>query len=192
MAALPRAVRLAQTVKLRGQVSDSKLLCQKFCRQKNTFKNENLCDFSGMMKHHKKKSQFVKEGKKTHLHNQSNAPQLGLHSHPASLQSNSQLKQQPHQPSPAGFIIPPVAPLESSQLLEASFESLPSFGQPHMHLSHHAGNPSSPAPPHLNTHPAGPASPETHPFLNQQPILPSPGKSRVFCIFMIVMHNFTL
>ncbi|TNM96845.1 hypothetical protein fugu_015001 [Takifugu bimaculatus] len=127
-----------------------------------------------MMKHHKKKSQAVKEGKKTHLHNQSNVPQHGLHSQPASLQANSQLKQQPHQPSPAGFIIPPVAALESSQLLEASFESLPSFGQPHMHLPHHAGSSSPPAPPHLNTHPAGPVSPETHPFLNQQPILPSP------------------
>lgn len=130
-----------------------------------------------MIKHHKKKNQSVKEGKKTHLHNQSNAPQLGLNSQPASLQSNSQLKQQLHQPSPAGFIIPPVAALESSQLLESSFESLPSFGQPHMHLSHHADNSSSPAPPHLNTHPAGPVSPETHPFLNQQPILPSPGKA---------------
>lgn len=130
-----------------------------------------------MIKHHKKKSQFVKEGKKTHLQNQSNTPQLGLHSHPASLLSNNQLKQQPHQPSPAGFIIPPVAPLESSQLLESSFESLPSFGQPHMHLSHHTGDSSSPAPPHLTTHPAGPVSPETHPFLNQPPILTSPGKA---------------
>lgn len=132
-----------------------------------------------MMKHHKKKSQFAKEGKKAHLHSQSSAPQLGLHSHPASLQPNSQLKQQPRQPSPAGLILPPVAPLESSQLLESSFESLPSFSQPHMHLSHHTGSSASPAPPHLNTHPAGPGcvSPETHPFLNQQPILPSPGKA---------------
>uniref|UniRef100_H3C9H8 Bromodomain containing 4 n=1 Tax=Tetraodon nigroviridis TaxID=99883 RepID=H3C9H8_TETNG len=136
--------------------------------------SDSEAEGTGMIKHHKKKSQFVKEGKKTHLHNQSSAPQLGLHSHPASLQSNSQLKQQPHQPSSAGFIIPPVAPLESSQLLESSFESLPSFGQPHMHLSHHTGSSGSPAPPHLSTHPAGPVSPETHPFLNQQPILPSP------------------
>lgn len=136
----------------------------------------------------------MKEGKKTHLHNQTNAPQLGLHSHPASLQSNSQLKQQPHQPSPAGFIIPPVAPLESSQLLESSFESLPSFSQPHMHLSHHPGNSSSPAPPHLNTHPAGPVSPETHPFLNQQPILPSPGMAvtALLCYYCLTaMHNLT-
>lgn len=140
----------------------------------NTFNCQNH-PFSGMIKHLKKKSQAVKEGKKTHLHNQSNVPQHGLHSQPASLQPNSQLKQQPHQPSPAGFIIPPVTALESSQLLESSFESLPSFGQPHMHLPHHAGNSSPPAPPHLNTHPAGPVSPETHPFLNQQPILPSPG-----------------
>uniref|UniRef100_A0A671XD97 Bromodomain containing 4 n=1 Tax=Sparus aurata TaxID=8175 RepID=A0A671XD97_SPAAU len=124
----------------------------------------------GLIKQQKKKGQSVKEGKKTHLHNQSGPPQA------ASLQSNSQLKQhqQQHQPSPAGFIVPPVAALESSQLLETSFESLPPFGQPLMHLSHHTGNSSSPVPPHLNAHSAGPVSPETHPFLNQHPILPSP------------------
>ncbi|KAI4822857.1 hypothetical protein KUCAC02_008382, partial [Chaenocephalus aceratus] len=65
--------------------------------------------------------------------------------------------------------------LESSQLLETSFESLPPFGQPLMHLSHHQGNSqSSPAAPHLNAHSAGPVSPETHPFLNQHPVLTSP------------------
>lgn len=133
-----------------------------------------ISPFSGMIKQQKKKGQSVKEGKKAQLHNQSGLPQTGLHSQPASLQSSSQLKQQ-HQPSPAGFVVPPVAALESSQLLETSFESLPPFGQPLMHLTHHTGNPSSPAPPHLNTHPAGPVSPETHPFLNQHPILPSPG-----------------
>lgn len=137
-----------------------------------------ISHFSGITKQ-KKKGQSVKEGKKTHLHNQSGPPQTGLHSQAASLQSSNQLKQQhqQQQPSPAGFIIPPVAALESSQLLETSFESLPPFGQPLMHLSHHTGNSSSPAPPHLNTHPAGSVSPETHPFLNQHPILPSPGKA---------------
>lgn len=128
-----------------------------------------------MIKPQKKKGQSVKEGKKTHLHIQGGPAQTGLHSQVAGLQSSSQLKQ--HQPSPAGFIVPPVAPLESSQLLETSFESLPPFGQPLMHLSHHTGNSSSPAPPHLNAHSAGPVSPETHPFLNQHPILPSPGKA---------------
>lgn len=133
--------------------------------------------FLGMIKQQKKKSQSVKEGKKMHLHVQSGPPQTGLLSQAAGLQPSSQLKQQQHQPSPAGFIVPPVAALESSQLLETSFESLPPFGPPLMHISHHTGNSSSPAPPHLNAHSAGPVSPETHPFLNQHPILPSPGKA---------------
>ncbi|XP_041672775.1 bromodomain-containing protein 4 isoform X2 [Cheilinus undulatus] len=138
--------------------------------------SDSEAEGTGMIKQQKKKSQSVKEGKKTHSHVQSGPAQTGLHSQAAGLQSSSQLKhlQQPHQPSPAGFIVPPVAPLESSQLLETSFESLPPFGQPLMHLSHHTGNSSSPAQPHLNAHSAGPVSPETHPFLNQHPILPSP------------------
>lgn len=131
-----------------------------------------------MMKQPKKKNQSVKEVKKTHPHLQTGPSQPGLQSQAVGLQSSSQMKQlqQQHQPSPAGFMAPPVAALESSQLLETSFESLPPFGQPLMHLSHHTGNSSSPAPPHLNAHSAGPASPETHPFLNQHPVLPSPGK----------------
>lgn len=143
---------------------------------------------TGIIKQQKKKGQSMKEGKKTQLHNQNLLPQTGLHPQPAVLQPNSQLKQhqqqqqqqhqqQQHQLSPAGFNVPPVAALESSQVLETSFDSLPSFGQPLMHLTHHTGNSSSPAPPHLNTHPAGPVSPETHPFLNQHAILPSPGKA---------------
>lgn len=131
--------------------------------------------FSGMIKQQKKKGQSVKEGKKLHPHIQSSQAQTGLHSQPAVLHSSSQMKQQ-LQPSPAGFMAPPVAALESSQLLETSFESLPPFGQPLMHLSHHTGNPSSSPPPHLSTQSAGPVSPETHPFLNQHPVLPSPGK----------------
>lgn len=141
---------------------------------------------SGIIKQQKKKGQSVKEGKKMQLHNQSFLPQTGLHPQPVVLQPSSQLKQQQqqqhhhhhhHQPSPAGFNVPPVAALESSQLLETSFDSLASFGQPLMHLTHHHGNASSPAPPHLNTHPAGPVSPETHPFLNQHPLLASPGEA---------------
>jgi len=138
--------------------------------------NYNLF-FSGIIKHRKKKGLSVKEGKKTHphVHIQSGPGQIGLHSQIAGLQSSSQMKQQP-QPPTAGFIAPPVAALESSQLLETSFDSLPPFGQPLMHLTHHTGN-SSPAPPHLNAHSAEPVSPETHPFLNQHPVLTSPGKA---------------
>ncbi|XP_035510412.1 bromodomain-containing protein 4 [Morone saxatilis] len=137
---------------------------------------DSEADGTGIIKQQKKKGPSVKEGKKTHLHIQSGPPQAVLHSQAAGIQSSSQLKQQQQQqqPSPTGFIVPPVAALESSQLLETSFESLPPFGQPLMHLSHHTGNSSSPAPPHLNAHSAGPVSPETHPFLNQHPILPSP------------------
>lgn len=131
--------------------------------------------FSGIIKQPKKKGQSVKEGRKMHPHIQSSQAQPGLHSQPAVLHSSSQMKQQ-LQPSPAGFMAPPVAALESSQLLETGFESLPPFGQPLMHLSQHTANPSSSPPPHLSAQPAGPVSPETHPFLNQHPVLPSPGK----------------
>ncbi|KAM3863707.1 bromodomain-containing protein 4 [Diretmus argenteus] len=134
-------------------------------------------------KQQKKKGQSMKEGKKTHPHIHGGpAPQAGLHSQVPGLQLSGQMKQHhPHQhqhqqqPSPAGFMAPPVAALESSQMLENSFDSLPHFGQPLMHLPHHTGNNASPAPPHLNAHAAaGPVSPETHPFLNQHPVLPSP------------------
>lgn len=138
--------------------------------------------FPGTIKQPKKKNHAVKEGKgKTHSHIQTLPAQATHQSQAAGLQSSSQMKQQQHhhhhQPSPAGFMAPSVAPLESSQLLETSFDSLPPFGQPIMHMSHHTGNASSsPAPSHLNTHSAGPVSPETHPFLNQHSVLPSPGK----------------
>ncbi|KAK7940460.1 hypothetical protein WMY93_003786 [Mugilogobius chulae] len=116
----------------------------------------------GMMKQTKKKIHSGKEAKKTHPH-----IQAGLQPQP-----NSQLKE--HQPSPAGFMAPPVAALESSQMLETSFDSLPSFGPPLMHLSHHSGNATSPSAPQLNAHSAATVSPETHPFLNQHPVLQSP------------------
>ncbi|KAK1877476.1 Bromodomain containing protein 4 [Dissostichus eleginoides] len=137
---------------------------------------DSEAEATGIIKHQKKKGHSAKEGKKPHphLHIQSGPAQAGLHSHIAGLQASIQMKQQ-HQPSPAGFTAPPVAALESSQLLETSFESLPPFGQPLMHLSHHQGNSqSSPAAPHVNAHSAGPVSPETHPFLNQHPVLTSP------------------
>lgn len=134
----------------------------------------------GMIKQQKKKNQSAKEGKKTHSHVQTGPAQATHQAQAAGLQSSSQMKQQQqhhhhHQPSPAGFMAPPVATLESSQLLETSFDSLPPFGQPILHMSHHTGNSSSsPVPPHLNAHSAGPVSPETHPFLNQHSVLPSP------------------
>ncbi|XP_029015734.1 bromodomain-containing protein 4 isoform X2 [Betta splendens] len=128
----------------------------------------------GIIKQQKKKGHSVKEAKKMHPHIQNSQAPTGLQSQPAVLPSSQMKQQHPHQPSPAGFMAPPVAALESSQLLETSFDSLPPFGQPLMHLSHHTGNPSSPPPPHLNAQSAGPVSPETHPFLNQHPVLTSP------------------
>uniref|UniRef100_A0A3B5LR27 Bromodomain containing 4 n=1 Tax=Xiphophorus couchianus TaxID=32473 RepID=A0A3B5LR27_9TELE len=126
-----------------------------------------------MIKQPKKKSQSVKEGKKMHPHVQTGSAQTGFQSQAVVSQASSQMKQQQHQPSPAGFMPPPpVAALESSHLLE-SYEPLPPFSQPIMHMPHHTGN-SSPPPPHINAHSAGSVSPETHPFLNQHPVLPSP------------------
>lgn len=119
------------------------------------------------------------EGKKAH--HQAVAPgmpqpQVSHQPQNPALQSSTQLKPQQH-PSPATYMPPPVTALEPSQLLENPFDPLAHFGQPLMHLPHHANDSSSPAPPHLNAHPpGGPVSPETHPFLNQHPILPSPGE----------------
>lgn len=131
----------------------------------------------------KKRGHAAKEGKKGHhplIAPGIVQPQMPLQPQAPVLQPTAQLKQQQQHPSPAAFMAPPVTALESSQLLENTFDSLPHFGQPLMHMSHHANDSSSPAPPHLNAHTAsGPGSPDTHPFLNQHPILHSPGKSEI-------------
>jgi len=156
-------------------VSYSNIYCSTSYNPNNLIVSNLYFLFSGIIKQQKKKSQPVKEGKKAHPHIQTGPAQAGIQSQAVGPQSSSQINQ--HQPSSAGFMAPPpVAALESSQLLETSFESLPPFGQPLMHMSHHTGNSTSPVPPHLNAHSAGPVSPETHPFLNQHPVLPSPGK----------------
>ncbi|XP_060798545.1 bromodomain-containing protein 4 isoform X3 [Neoarius graeffei] len=143
---------------------------------------------SGMATKLKKRGHSAKEGKKGHhpvMAPNMVQPQVPLQPQAPVLQPTAQLKQQqqpqppPQQqqqhPSPAAYMAPPVTALESSQLLENTFDSLPHFGQPLMHMSHHANDSSSPAPPHLNAHTAsGPGSPDTHPFLNQHPILQSP------------------
>lgn len=138
---------------------------------------------SGMASKPKKRSHSSKEGKKPHHQVMTSGmpqPQLPLQPQAPILQPTIQLKQQQQHPSPATYMPPPVTALESSQLLENTFDSLSHFGQPLIHLSHHTNDSSSPAPPHLNAHPAGgPGSPETHSFLNQHPILPSPGKIRI-------------
>ncbi|XP_038143886.1 bromodomain-containing protein 4 isoform X1 [Cyprinodon tularosa] len=135
--------------------------------------SDSDADGSGMIKQPKKKSQSVKEAKKTHLVVQTGSAQVAFQSQPVISQATSQMKQQQHQPSPAGFMAPqPVAALESSHLLE-SYDSLPPFSQSIMHMPHHTGN-TSPAPQNTNAHSAESVSPETHPFLNQHPVLPSP------------------
>ncbi|XP_061567461.1 bromodomain-containing protein 4 isoform X2 [Cololabis saira] len=128
----------------------------------------------GIIKQQKKKSQSVKEGKKTHPQVQTCPAQTGLQPQAVGPPSANQMKQQQqHQPSPASFMAPPpVTALESSQLLETSFDSLPAFGG--MLMPHNTGNSTSPPPPHLNAHSTGPVSPDTHPFLNQHAVLPSP------------------
>lgn len=133
---------------------------------------------SGMASKLKKRGRG--EGKKAH--HQAVAPgmpqpQVPHQPQTPALQPSAQLKLQQQHPSPAAYMPPPVTALEPSQLLENPFDPLAHFVQPLMHLSHHANDSPSPAPPHLNAHPpGGPVSPETHPFLNQHPILPSPGK----------------
>lgn len=141
-------------------------------------KQNSIVFVTGTIKQQKKKTPSMKEGKKPHPHAQMGPAQPGLPPQVPPPQPSSQMKQQQQrQPSPEGFMAPPpVAPLESSQLLETNFETLPQFNQPLL-LMNNTGNSSSPAPPHLNPHSAEPVSPETHPFLNQHPILPSPGKS---------------
>ncbi|XP_012726449.2 bromodomain-containing protein 4 isoform X2 [Fundulus heteroclitus] len=135
--------------------------------------SDSEAEVAGMIKQPKKKSQSVKESKKAHPHVHTGSAQAGFQSQSVVSQASAQMKQQQHQPSPAAFMAPPpVTALESSHLLE-SYESLPPFSQPIMHMPHHAGN-SSPPPPHTNAHSAGSVSPETHPFLNQHPVLPSP------------------
>nr|XP_023867600.1 LOW QUALITY PROTEIN: bromodomain-containing protein 4-like [Salvelinus alpinus] len=147
-------------------------------------------------KQKQKKGHGTNEGKKPHLHHTMSGagplpqghphpqghPYPHGHPHPQGpvLQPSIHLKQQQHHnPSPATYMAPPpvtVTALESSQLLENTFDLLPHFGQqPLMHLSQHHHSSSPAVPPHLNVHSAvGPVSPETHPFLNQHPIHPNP------------------
>lgn len=156
----------------------------------------------------KKRGHSAKEGKKGHhpvIAPGMVQPQMPLQPQAPVLQPTAQLKQQqqPQQqqqqqhPSPAAYMAPQVTALESSQLLENTFDSLPHFGQPLMHMSHHTNDSSSPAPPHLNAHTAsGPGSPDTHPFLNQHPILQSPGTQqhpvRHFSSQVLVCSNINL
>ncbi|XP_038836643.1 bromodomain-containing protein 4-like isoform X2 [Salvelinus namaycush] len=142
-------------------------------------------------KQKQKKGHGTNEGKKPHLHHTMSGagplpqghphpqghPYPHGHPHPQGpvLQPSIHLKQQQHHnPSPATYMAPPpvtVTALESSQLLENTFDLLPHFGQqPLMHLSQHHHSSSPAVPPHLNVHSVvGPVSPETHPFLNQHP-----------------------
>lgn len=138
----------------------------------------------------KKKGHSGKEGKKSHHQalppgmpqpHIAPLPQVQVMQPTLASIKQQQQQQQPQHPSPMAYMPPqPVAALESSQLLENTFDSLHNFGQPLMHLSHHANDASSPAgppPPHLGApQPGNTVSPETHPFLNQHAILPSPGK----------------
>lgn len=86
----------------------------------------------------------------------------------------------PYVPPPPVHV--PVPSLDSSQLLSSGFDPLAQFMNPHMTQSNTEPNPTittvgAPVVPGLlnaNT-PTGQTPTETHPFLNQHPILPSPG-----------------
>ncbi|XP_028840836.1 bromodomain-containing protein 4 isoform X3 [Denticeps clupeoides] len=178
-AAAEKSMDSLNAVKPKGSSSDS-------ASSSASSSSESEDSETGMSSKQKKKS-HLKEGKKAH--HQTMAPGMPpphLPPQPQAapmLQPTMQLKQQLQPPpppqqhhSPGGYAGPPVAPLESSQLLESTFDHMPHFGQSLMHLPHHAAERSSPAAPsHLSAPPqSGPVSPETHPFLNQHGILPSP------------------
>lgn len=96
-----------------------------------------------------------------------------------------QLEPQPVQPKPSFVPAPPVSvpSLDSSHLLNSGFDPLVQFMNPHLTQSTAEPNPplstpSAPAAPSLLSvnEPAAHLPSDTHPFLNQHPIIPSPGR----------------
>lgn len=96
-----------------------------------------------------------------------------------------QLEPQPLQPKPSFVPAPPVSvpSLDSSHLLNSGFDPLVQFMNPHLTQTTAEPNPplstaSGPAAPGLLgvNEPAGHLPSDTHPFLNQHPIIASPGR----------------
>lgn len=103
---------------------------------------------------------------------------------PLPLPPPPQIEPQLLQSKPAFVPAPPVsvASLDSSHLLNSGFDPLVQFMNPHLTQSTTEPSPSvasgPPAPGLLSVNePTGHLPPDTHPFLNQHPIIPSPGRS---------------
>lgn len=125
-----------------------------------------------------------KEQKKTTSNKDTKRPQQPLVSVAGPPQP--QIEPQPVQSKPSFVPAPPVSvpSLDSSHLLNSGFDPLLQFMNPHLTQSNTEPNPtistaSAPAAPGLLSvnEPTGHLPSDTHPFLNQHPIIPSPGRS---------------
>lgn len=96
-----------------------------------------------------------------------------------------QIEPQPVQSKPSFVPVPSVSvpSLDSSHLLNSGFDPLVQFMNPHLTQSNTEPNPAiitaaAPVAPSLLgvNEPTGHMPSDTHPFLNQHPIIPSPGK----------------
>lgn len=148
----------------------------------------NILFFSGLVPKQQKKTSFNKDTKRPHHQS------LGGAAGPVApqLQPQPQPQTQPLvvQSKPP-FVPPPPVPvavtsLESSQMLASGFDPLAHFMNPHLTQPNAepnptittAGTPLVSGLVNANT-PTGQTPTETHPFLNQHPIIPSPGEATV-------------
>lgn len=124
-----------------------------------------------------------KEQKKTTSNKDTKRPQQPLISVAGPPQP--QIEPQPVQSKPSFVPAPPVSvpSLDSSHLLNSGFDPLVQFMNPHLTQSNTEPNPtistaSAPVVPGLLSvnEPTGHLPSDTHPFLNQHPIIPSPGR----------------
>lgn len=136
-----------------------------------------MSNLSGLVPKQQKKTLSNKDTKRTHHQSLSSGagPVVAPQPQPQVVQSKPP------------FVPPPPVPvsvpsLDSSQLLGSGFDPLAHFMNPHLSQSNSEPNPTItaagvPVPTGLlNTNtPINQTPTETHPFLNQHPIIPSPG-----------------
>lgn len=124
-----------------------------------------------------------KDQKKTTSNKDTKRPQQPLVS--VACLPQPQIEPQPVQSKQSFVAVPPVSvpSLDSSHLLNSGFDPLVQFMNPHLTQSNTEPNPtistaSAPAAPALLSvnEPTGHLPSDTHPFLNQHPIIPSPGR----------------